>query len=38
MALTFDPWGKADAAIVGGADPTSTMTDTAAAIKAQIGG
>src|SRR6478609_3174834 len=38
MALTFDPWGKADAAIIGGADPTSTMTDTAAAIQAQIGG
>jgi arabinogalactan oligomer/maltooligosaccharide transport system substrate-binding protein len=38
MAATFAPWGKAQAAIVGGADPTQTMTDTANAIKAQIGG
>jgi hypothetical protein len=34
----FGPWGKAVAAIVGGADPTQTMTDTAKAIEAQIGG
>ena len=38
MTATFGPWGKAVAAIVGGADPTQTMTDTANAIKAQIGG
>ena len=38
MAAVFGPWGKAVAAIVGGADPTQTMTDTANAIKAQIGG
>ena len=38
MAAIFDPWGKAVAAIIGGADPTQTMTDTANAIKAQIGG
>jgi arabinogalactan oligomer/maltooligosaccharide transport system substrate-binding protein len=36
MALTFDPWGKADAAIIGGADPAATMTAAAAAIQAQI--
>ncbi len=38
MSAVFGPWGKAVAAIVGGADPTQTMTDTANAIKAQIGG
>lgn len=38
MAAVFGPWGKAVAAIVGGADPTQTMTDTANAIKSQIGG
>ena len=38
MALVFDPWGKAEAAIIGGADPTQTMTDTAKSIQSQIGG
>jgi arabinogalactan oligomer/maltooligosaccharide transport system substrate-binding protein len=38
MAAVFGPWGKAVAAIVGGADPTQTMTDTANAINSQIGG
>jgi arabinogalactan oligomer/maltooligosaccharide transport system substrate-binding protein len=38
MAAVFGPWGKAVAAIVGGADPAQTMTDTANAIEAQIGG
>ena len=38
MAPIFDPWGKAGRRIIGGADPTTTMTDTATTIKAQIGG
>lgn len=37
MTATFAPWGKAIAAVVGGADPASTMTDTAAAINSAIG-
>jgi len=36
MAAVFAPLGKAEAAIIGGADPGSTMTDTAAAINGQI--
>lgn len=36
MASVFEPLGKAYSAIVGGADPTQTMTDTGATIKAAI--
>ncbi len=36
MALVFDPLGKAEAAVVGGADPAATMRDTASAIRGQI--
>lgn len=38
MQSVFEPLGKAYAAIVGGADPTQTMTDTGATIKQAIGG
>jgi arabinogalactan oligomer/maltooligosaccharide transport system substrate-binding protein len=36
MQAVFDPWGKAEAAIVGGADPASTTASTAKAIESQI--
>ena len=37
MAAVFEPLGKAYAAIVGGADPTQTMTATGQTIKDAIG-
>lgn len=36
MQAVFDPWGKAQAAIIGGADPTSTTTAAAKTIQRQI--
>jgi arabinogalactan oligomer / maltooligosaccharide transport system substrate-binding protein len=36
MASVWDPWGKAEAAIIGGADPTSTTSAAAKAIEKQI--
>lgn len=36
MATVWDPWGKAEAAIIGGADPASTTTAAATAIAKQI--
>ena len=36
MATVWDPWGKAEAAIIGGADPASTTTSAATAIQKQI--
>jgi arabinogalactan oligomer / maltooligosaccharide transport system substrate-binding protein len=36
MATVWDPWGKAEAAIIGGADPASTTTAAAKAIEKQI--
>ena len=36
MAAVWDPFGKAEAAVVGGADPASTITAAAKAIAAQI--
>ncbi|GIF53692.1 carbohydrate ABC transporter substrate-binding protein (CUT1 family) [Asanoa ferruginea] len=36
MAVVWDPLGKAEAAVVGGADPGSTITAAASAIQAQI--
>jgi len=36
MAAVWDPLGKAEAAIVGGADPTSTVAAAAKTIRAQI--
>jgi arabinogalactan oligomer / maltooligosaccharide transport system substrate-binding protein len=36
MATVWDPWGKAEAAIIGGADPTSTTAAAAKAISSQI--
>lgn len=36
MATVWDPWGKAEAAIIGGADPTSTTSAAAKAIQKQI--
>ena len=36
MASVWDPWGKAEAAIVGGADPASTTAAAAKAIQSQI--
>jgi arabinogalactan oligomer/maltooligosaccharide transport system substrate-binding protein len=36
MAAVFEPLGKAYAAIVGGADPTQTMTATGQTIKDAI--
>lgn len=38
MASVWDPFGKAQAAVIGGADPTSTTASAAAAIQAAIGG
>ena len=38
MQSVFEPLGKAYAAIVGGADPTQTMTDTGNTIRQAIGG
>lgn len=37
MSSVFEPLGKAYSAIVGGADPTKTMTDTGTTIKEAIG-
>jgi arabinogalactan oligomer / maltooligosaccharide transport system substrate-binding protein len=36
MATVWDPWGKAEAAIIGGADPAGTTTAAATAISKQI--
>ena len=36
MATVWDPWGKAEAAIIGGANPASTTTAAATAIQKQI--
>ena len=36
MATVWDPWGKAQAAIIGGADPTSTTAAAAKTISSQI--
>ncbi|GIF69130.1 sugar ABC transporter substrate-binding protein [Asanoa ishikariensis] len=36
MAVVWDPLGKAEAAVVGGADPASTISAAASAIQAQI--
>lgn len=36
MASVWDPWGKAEAAIIGGANPASTTTAAATAIARQI--
>lgn len=38
MAAVFDPLGKAEAAIIGGADPQTTMTAAGDAIRQAIGG
>lgn len=38
MAKVWEPLGKAYAAIIGGSDPTTTMTDTGATIQAAIAG
>ena len=37
MASVWDPFGKAQAAVISGADPTSTTASAAAAIQAAIG-
>jgi arabinogalactan oligomer/maltooligosaccharide transport system substrate-binding protein len=36
MAAVWDPLGKAEAAVIGGADPASTVAAAARAIQAQI--
>ena len=36
MAVVWDPLSKAEAAIIGGADPASTLTGAAATIRQQI--
>jgi arabinogalactan oligomer/maltooligosaccharide transport system substrate-binding protein len=36
MASVWDPWGKAQAAIIGGADPATTTTAAATTIARQI--
>jgi arabinogalactan oligomer/maltooligosaccharide transport system substrate-binding protein len=36
MASVWDPWGKAQAAIIGGADPAATTTAAARTIERQI--
>jgi len=38
MAVTFDPWGKALAAMVEGADPTTTTQQMVANIQSKLGG
>ena len=36
MAAVWDPLGKAEAAVIGGADPATTITAAGKAIEAQI--
>lgn len=36
MAAIWDPFGKAEAAIIGGADPAKTVTSAGKAIQGQI--
>jgi arabinogalactan oligomer / maltooligosaccharide transport system substrate-binding protein len=36
MASVWDPWGKAESAVVGGADPTATLNAAVTAIQAAI--
>ena len=36
MAAIWDPFGKAEAAVIGGADPTSTITAAGKTIAGQI--
>ncbi|WP_158550667.1 extracellular solute-binding protein [Geodermatophilus sp. TF02-6] len=38
MAAVWDPWGKAEAAVVAGADPRTTITAAATTIRGAIGG